>query len=115
MSAEYVSRAPSRSTATSVTAVPAGFVCSATASAFVSSVTLAYSSAGRTASTSASDLACTRQGKPSQVGQRTQRLNGMFASSSMTPQGAWNGCSPAAARSSESCWMRGSWETAGNG
>ena len=39
----------------------------------------------------------------------------MFASSSMTPQGAWNGWWPAAARSSESCWMRGSCETAGNG
>ena len=74
MSAVYVSRAPSRSTTTSVTALPAGFVRSATASALVSRVTFGCSSAGRTASTSASDLACTRHGKPSQVGQRTQAL-----------------------------------------
>ena len=74
MSAEWVSRAPSRSTTTSVTTVPAGLVPSATARAFVISVTFACSSAGRTASTSASDLAWTRHGKPSQVGQRTQLL-----------------------------------------
>ncbi len=115
MSPLNVSRAPSRSTTTPVTAVPFAFVSSRTASAFVTSVTLGCSSAGRTASTSASDFACTRQGKPSQVAQRTQRPKGMFASSSMTPQGAWNGWWPAAARSSESCWMRGSWLTAGNG
>ena len=46
---------------------------------------------------------------------RMQRLCGMSCSASITPHGAWNGCSPAAARSSESCWMRGSWLTAGNG
>ena len=34
----------------------------------------AFASAGRTPSTSASDLACTRHGKPSQVEQRTQAL-----------------------------------------
>ena len=105
----------SRSTTTPVTAVPAAFVSSRSARAPVSSVTLRCASAGRTASTSASDFACTRHGKPSHVAQRTQRLLGRSASSSMTPQGAWNGCSPAAARSSESCWMRGSWLTAGCG
>ena len=46
MSAAYVSRSPSRSTSTSVTAVPAGLVRSATARAFVSSVTFGCSSAG---------------------------------------------------------------------
>ena len=115
MSPAYVSRTPSRSTTTPVTAVPRALVSSRTASEFVSSVTLGCSSAGRTASTSASDFACTRQGNPSQVEQRTQRPNGMLASSSITPQGAWNGWWPAAARSSASCWMRGSWLTAGNG
>ena len=74
MSALNVSIVPSRSTATSVTAVPVGLVWSATARAFLSNVTFGCSSAGRTASTSASDLACTRHGKPSQVGQRTQLL-----------------------------------------
>src|SRR3954454_10753067 len=39
----------------------------------------------------------------------------MLRSSSRMPHGAWNGCSPAASRSSESCWMRGSCETAGCG
>ncbi len=86
-----------------------------TASAFVSSVTLSCSSAGRTPSTSASDFACTRHGKPSHVAQRTQALWGMSSSASITPHGAWNGWRPSAARSSESCWMRGSWLTAGNG
>ena len=42
--------------------------------AFVRSVTLGCSSAGRTPSTSASDFAWTRHGKPSQVAQRTQWL-----------------------------------------
>ena len=42
--------------------------------AFVSSVTFGCSSAGRTPSTSASDLACTRHGKPSQFVQRTHAL-----------------------------------------
>jgi hypothetical protein len=69
-----LSVAPSRSTTTSVTAVPDSLVSSLTAFAFLSSVTLGCSRAGLTASTSASDLACTRQGKPSQSGQRTQRL-----------------------------------------
>ena len=58
---------------------------------FVSSVTFGCSSAGRTPSTSASDLPCTAQGKPSQFVQRTQALYGRFASFRRTPQGAWNG------------------------
>ena len=49
------------------------------------------------------------------MAQRTQWLCGMSASTSRTPHGAWKGRSPAASRSSESCWMRGSWLTAGNG
>jgi hypothetical protein len=115
MSALKVAMEPSWSTATSVTAVPVVLVWSATALAFLSRVTLGCSSAGRTASTSASDFAWTRQGKPSQVGQRTQAPWAMSASFSSTPQGAWNGCCPAAARSSASCWTRGSWDTVGNG
>ncbi len=94
MSALKVSRAPSRSTTTSVTAVPAGLVRSATASAFVSSVTFGCSSAGRTASTSASDLACTRHGKPSQVEQRTQSLYGMFVLVEHHPAGGVEGVVP---------------------
>ena len=69
-----VSVPPSCSTTTPVTAVPASFVSSFVARAFVISVTFGCSSAGRTAMTSASDFAWTRQGNPSQSGQRTQRL-----------------------------------------
>ena len=86
-----VSRSPSWSTSTSVTAEPAGSVTSRTAVALVSSVTFGCISAGRTPWTSASDLACSGHGKPSQNPQRTQVLYGMFASSSITPHGAWNG------------------------
>ena len=74
MSASKRSGAPFTSASTPVTAVPAAFVSSFSARALRSSVTLGRSSAGRTAITSASDLACTRQGKPSQVWQRMQRL-----------------------------------------
>ena len=91
MSAVKCSRSPLRSTTTSVTVVPAGFVLSSTTLAFVRSVTFACSSAGRTPSTSASDLPCTAHGKPSQFVQRTQMLYGMFVSFSRTPHGAWNG------------------------
>ena len=56
--------------------MPAALVSSRSARVRVSSVTLSCSSAGRTASTSASDFACTRHGKPSHVAQRTQRLLG---------------------------------------
>ncbi len=59
---------PSCSTTTSVTAVPAAFVSSLTALALVSSVTFGCSSAGRTPSTSASDLACTDAGEAVAVG-----------------------------------------------
>ena len=45
-------------------------------------------------STSASDLACTRHGKPSQVAHRMHALKAGSASSSMMPHGAWKGCSP---------------------
>ena len=71
--------------------MPASFVSSFTARAFVSSVTFGCSSAGRTPSTSASDLPCTAHGKPSQFWQRTQTLYGMFGSLSRIPHGAWNG------------------------
>ena len=74
MSAEYSSRRSPCITTTRVTWRPPASVSSFTARAFVSSVTFGCSSAGRTAITSASDFACTRQGKPSQVPQRTQRL-----------------------------------------
>ena len=40
---------------------------------------------------SASDFACTRQGKPSQVLHRMHVLLGRLASSSRTPHGAENG------------------------
>ena len=82
---------PSRSTTTSVTAVPASFVPSLTTFVFVSSVTFIWKVAGRTPSTSASDFAWTMHGKPSQVAQRMHVLCGMSASLSMTPHGAWNG------------------------
>ncbi len=44
-----------------------------------------------------------------------QVLFGRSASSSRIPHGAWNGWYPPAASSSDSCWMRGSWDTAGHG
>ena len=91
MSAAKVWRSPSWSTSTSVTAVPDGLVPSCIAAAFVNSVTFGCCSAGRTPWTSASDLACSGQGKPSQKAQRTHVLYGMFTSSSITPHGAWNG------------------------
>ncbi len=76
MSASKRCGAPFTSASTPVTAVPAALVSSFVARALRSSVTFGCSSAGRTAITSASDLACTRQGKPSQVWQRMQRLYG---------------------------------------
>ena len=115
MSAAKLSVWPSRSTTTAETSFPEPFVSSLTTLAFVSSVTFGCSSAGRTPSTSASDFACTRQGNPSQVVQRMQWLYGRFVSVSLTPHGAWNGWWPAASRSSESCWIRGSCVSAGNG
>ena len=75
----------------SVTVDPSSLVASLTTFAFVSSVTFECSSAGRTPSTSASDFACTRHGKPSQVAHLMQVENGGFDSSSMIPHGAWNG------------------------
>ena len=111
----YRSVPPSRSTTTSVTAVPASLVSSFTTLLLVSSVTFGCSSAGRTPSTSASDFPCTAHGKPSQFWHRTQALCGMSFSASRMPHGAWNGWNPAAARSSDSCCIRGSCETAGNG
>ena len=42
-------------------------------------------------------------------------LRSGFDSSSITPTGSGNGWWPVRSRSSESCWMRGSWLTAGYG
>ena len=91
MSAAYVSRSPSRSTSTSVTAVPAGLVRSASARAFVSSVTFGCSSAGPHAEHLGVGLGVHQAREAVTVAQRTQLLYGMFASFSITPQGAWNG------------------------
>src|SRR6516225_8724474 len=55
----------------------------------VSSATFGWRSAGVTHTTCASALACTRQGKPSQVAQRMQALSCGFPSSSMMPTGSW--------------------------
>ena len=74
MSPSNVSVSPPRSTSTPVTAVPASLQCSRTAWAPVSKVTFGCSSAGRTEITSASDLACTTHGKPSQLLHRTHLL-----------------------------------------
>ena len=57
-----------------------------------------------------------RQGKPSKASQRMQMLVGVALpsfSSSRMPSGRWNGCSPCAAKSSLSAWMRGSCDTGG--
>ncbi len=87
MPAVYVSGCPPRRATTSVIAVPAALVFSLTTWVLVTSVTFEWARAGRTASTSASDFAWTRHGKPSQSSQRTQALHGMFASFSMMPHG----------------------------
>ena len=42
-----------------------------------------------------------------------QALNAGSASSSMMPLGEWNGCRSTRARSSNSRWIRGSWDTGG--
>ena len=65
--------------------------------------------------TSASALAWTMHGKPSQVAQRMQVLKAGLASSSMIPLGEWNGCRSTRVMSSNSRWMRGSWDTGGKG
>ena len=44
-----------------------------------------------------------------------QSLAARWSSSSRIPHGAWNGWYPAAARSSASCWIRGSCDTGGQG
>ena len=62
MSALYEVRSPSRVTTTPVTLRPEGSVSSLVTSARVSNVMLSRPSTGRTAITSASDFACTRQG-----------------------------------------------------
>ena len=67
MSPRKTSRSPPTSAMTSVTAITAALVSNLSALALRISVTLGNSSAGRTATTSASALACTKQGKPSQV------------------------------------------------
>ena len=74
----YRSSSPPRVTTTPVTLPPPASVSSRSTRALTSSVTLGCSSAGRTPSTSASDLPWTTQGKPSQFRQRTQSLYGMF-------------------------------------
>ncbi len=91
MSDSYTSRPPPRDTTTPVTVRPVGSVSSFTASASTSRVTFGWSRAGRTAMTSASDLAWTRHGYPSHQVHRMHVLLGRSASSSMIPHGAWNG------------------------
>src|SRR4030095_15851899 len=99
----------------SVTAVPSGFVFNRTAGASVSRVTFGDSRAGLTPITSASAFACSGHGKPSQTTQRTQTLVCGVSLSLSTPHGAWKGWRPSAARSSDSCWIRGSGGGAGEG
>src|SRR5215467_2709859 len=81
----------------------------------VNRVTLGYLMASSTHTTCASDFAPTRQANPSQVLHRIHRLLVGLRSSSITPTGTWNGFKPERAKSSESCWIRGSWLTAGHG
>lgn len=107
---------PSVSSATTrVTVRPVGSVSSRRTSALVIIVTLSCSRAGSTQITWASDLAPSRQGKPSTRSQRMQALVRVARPSSswvrFTPMGRWKGCSPCFSRSSLSCWMRGSCST----
>jgi hypothetical protein len=87
------SGSPSRSSSTAFTVRPDSSVTRRFTWDRVSSDTLGAARAGRIPSTSASDLACTRQGMPSQQLQLhlRQRLKARLASSSMTPLGAWKG------------------------
>src|SRR6266446_9196784 len=112
-SAEKISTLPLCSTTTLFTSRPDESVSNRFTSEFVSKVTLECLIASSMHTTCASDLAPTRQAKPSQVLQRMQRLLCGFFSSSMTPTGTWKGFRPERAKSSDSCWMRGSWVTAG--
>src|SRR6266478_4646750 len=107
--------APQETTTTLFTSQPDESVSKRFTSEFVSRVTLECLIASSMHTTCASDLAPTRQAKPSQVLQRMQRLLCGFFSSSITPTGTWKGFRPERAKSSDSCWMRGSWLTAGHG
>ena len=71
------------------TVVPAALVFSSSPGV-ASSVTFGCSSAGCTAITSASDLACTRHGNRRSPAADAAAV-GMLASLSRTPQGAWKG------------------------
>src|SRR2546430_5728348 len=73
-SAEQVSRLPLRSTTTPFTSRPVASASNRFTSEFVSRVTLECLIASSMHTTCASDLAPTRQAKPSQVLQRMQRL-----------------------------------------
>jgi hypothetical protein len=86
-----VSGSPSRSSSTAFTVRPDSSVTRRFTWDRVSSDTLGAARAGRIPSTCASDLACTRQGKPSQQSHLRQRLKARLASSSMTPLVAWKG------------------------
>ena len=86
-----VSGSPSRSSSTAFTVRPDSSATRRFTWDRVSSDTLGAARAGRIPSTSASDLACTRQGKPSQQLHLRQLLKARLASSSMTPLGAWKG------------------------
>ena len=106
-------RCRARSTTTRLTERPDASGSSRVTRAWVRSVTLGCLSAGRTHSTCASALPSVRQGNPSKRSQRMQRPASGSDSSRSTPTGRWNGRWPALTRSSCSCWIRGSWETAG--
>ena len=102
---------PSFSTSIPVTCLPAGSVSTRKALVRTQRVMFGLARAGRTQLTSASLLASTWQGKPSQVLQRMQRP----PSRRSTPMGRWKGCSPLARRRPVSSSMAGSWGMAGNG
>ena len=115
MSALYSSSRPRRSTTTRSRCSPSRRSPAARTFAWVRSVTFGCVSAGRTQRTCASALPSVRHGKPSKRSHRTQRPPSGSASSRSTPTGRWNGWWPVRAKSSASCWMRGSCETAGYG
>jgi hypothetical protein len=85
---EYSSRWPSRSTMTLVISFPLALVSKSFHVGVGQQRHVGILQRGRTAMTSASDLAWTRQGNPSQVSQRMQRLCGASASLSKMPVGA---------------------------
>ena len=116
MSALKVSSVPSRSTATSVTALPDVLVWSASCPGVCHQRDVGMLER-RPHRQHLGVRLCVNQAREAVAGRAADAVAvghvGLVEHHPARARGT--GCSPAAARSSESCWMRGSCETAGNG